>query len=65
MIVISVDIDVGNKEIGIVNEGKNDENVNRRFSEYSIGVIEELALPMFLGFFEEFEFPVTFAIRGQ
>jgi len=65
MIVISVDIDVGNKQIGIVNKGKNDENVNRCFSEYSIGVIEELALPMFLGFFEEFEFPVTFAIRGQ
>jgi hypothetical protein len=65
MLIMSIDIDVGNKELGKVNRGKNDANVNRSLSEYSIGAIEELALPIFTGLFEEFEVPVTFAVRGQ
>jgi hypothetical protein len=65
MLVMSVDVDVGNKELGIVNKGKSDRNVNKNLSEYSIGVIEEMALPMFLSLLERFEIPVTFAIRGQ
>jgi hypothetical protein len=65
MLIMSVDVDVGNKELGIVNKGMNDSNVNKNLSEYSIGVIEELALPMFLSLLEGFEIPVTFAIRGQ
>jgi peptidoglycan/xylan/chitin deacetylase (PgdA/CDA1 family) len=65
MLIVSIDIDVGNKELGKINRGKNDTNVNRSLSEYSVGAIEEWALPMFASLFEEFEVPVTFAIRGQ
>lgn len=64
MLITSIDIDVGNRELGIVNKQRR-KDVNRQFSEYSIGVIEELALPMFLSLLERFEIPVTFAIRGQ
>jgi len=65
ILITSIDIDVGNKELGIINKYRNSRDVNRYFSEYSIGVIEELALPIFLDLFEKFEIPVTFAIRGQ
>jgi len=65
MLIISIDVDVGNKELGKINRGKNDTNVNRFLSEYSIGAIEELALPIFTTLFDEFEVPVTFAVRGQ
>jgi peptidoglycan/xylan/chitin deacetylase (PgdA/CDA1 family) len=64
-LIISIDIDVGNKELGLVYKRKNHKNTNMHSGEYSIGAIEELALPMFLNLFEEFELPVTFAIRGQ
>jgi len=65
MLIISIDIDVGNKELGLVNRGKNDRNVNNQLSEFSVGAVEELALPMFLDLFEKFDHPVTFAVRGQ
>jgi len=65
MLVISVDVDVGNREIGIINKGKNDRNVSSRFSEYRVGEIEEQALPLFVDLFYDFEVPATFAIRGQ
>ncbi len=65
MFIISVDIDVGNKELGAINEGKNDTNVNKHTSEYSIGEIEELAIPLFVDLLSDFEIPITFAIRGQ
>jgi peptidoglycan/xylan/chitin deacetylase (PgdA/CDA1 family) len=65
MMIISIDIDVGNKELGVVNQGRNDRNVNNRLSEFSVGAVEELALPLFLDLFRKFDHPVTFAIRGQ
>lgn len=67
MFIISVDVDVGSKELGVINEGKNDANVSsaRALSEYSVGEIEERGLPLFVDLFEDFEIPVTFAIRGQ
>jgi peptidoglycan/xylan/chitin deacetylase (PgdA/CDA1 family) len=65
MFITSIDVDVGNKELGIINRGQNDSNVSSRFSEYFIGEIEELALPLFVDLFNHFEIPVTFAIRGQ
>lgn len=65
MIVISIDVDVGNKELGIINGGKNDRNVNNYISEYSVGAVEEMALPLFINLFDQFEVPVTFGIRGQ
>ena len=65
MLIISIDIDVGKKELGIINRGKNDANVNRYLDEYSVGVIEERALPLFVDLFSDFGVPATFAVRGQ
>jgi hypothetical protein len=65
MLIISIDVDVGSSKLGLINKGKNDANVHNYFSEYRIGEIEELALPLFIETFNDFEIPVTFAIRGQ
>ena len=65
MLIISIDVDVGSRELGVINNGKNDANVNNRISEYRVGKIEEVALPLFVENFNDFEIPVTFAIRGQ
>jgi len=65
MFIISVDVDVGSKELAIINGGNNDANVSSRFTEYSVGEIEERALPLFVDLFNRFEIPVTFALRGQ
>jgi len=65
ILIISIDVDVGNRKLGLINKGKNDANVNRHISEYSIGKIEEQALPLFTDLFNDLEIPVTFAIRGQ
>lgn len=65
MLIISIDVDVGSRELGLINKGKNDANVHTHLSEYRVGEIEELALPLFVEMFSEFETPVTFAIRGQ
>lgn len=65
MLIISVDVDVGNKKLGEINSGKNDANVHNHISEYRVGKIEEEALPLFVEIFNDFEIPVTFAIRGQ
>ena len=65
MLIISIDVDVGSRELGVINKGKNDVNVRRHFSEYRVGEIEELALPLFVETFNDFEIPLTFAIRGQ
>lgn len=65
ILIISVDVDVGSRELGVINRGKNDANVNRHISEYRVGKIEEAALPLFVEIFDCFEVPVTFAVRGQ
>ena len=65
MFIISVDVDVGCRKLGVINKGKNDANVHRYINEYSVGEIEEKALPLFVNLFDDFEIPVTFAIRGQ
>jgi len=65
MLIISVDVDVGNKMLGVLNRGKNDRNVDSSFGEYVIGEIEEQALPLIVNFFNALEIPVTFGIRGQ
>jgi len=65
MLIISTDIDVGSPELGIINKGKNDANVNNRYSEYQIGAIEEIAVPLFVKTFDTFNIPITFAVRGQ
>ena len=48
MLIISVDVDVGNRKVGLINKGRNDLNVNNYFSEYQVGAIEEMALPLFV-----------------
>jgi len=65
MFIISIDIDVGNKILGSINGGKNDSNVNDYLSEYIVGKIEQMALPLFVDLFEKFSVPATFAVRGQ
>jgi len=65
MFIISIDVDVGSRELGVINRGKNDVNVSNHMSEYRVGEIEELALSLFVEMFDDFEIPVTFAIRGQ
>ena len=65
MLIISIDIDVGTRELGVINKGRNDANVNDRISEYRIGEIEEAAFPFFAEAFSSVDIPVTFAVRGQ
>jgi len=65
IVVVSVDVDVGCKEVGVKNEGKNDLNVHNYLTEEKVGQIEEFAAPLFIKIFNEMEVPVTFAIRGQ
>jgi peptidoglycan/xylan/chitin deacetylase (PgdA/CDA1 family) len=65
MLIMSVDVDVGSKEIGVINRGKNDHNVSRRMSEYEIGEIEEATIPEFIKLLDAYKMPATFAIRGQ
>ena len=65
MLIISIDVDVGRKKLGLINEGKNDANVHKLLSEACVGDIEERALPRFINLFNDFEVPVTFALRGQ
>lgn len=65
MFIITIDVDVGSRELGAINRGKNDANVHRTLTECQVGEIEELALPLLVEVFNDFEIPVTFAIRGQ
>lgn len=65
MVIVSIDVEVGSKALGFANRGRNDANVNKRLSEYQVGEIEELSLPLFLEMFNDLEIPVTFAVRGQ
>jgi len=63
--IISIDTDVGSRKLGVINKGKNDVNIRRHMSEYRVGEIEEVALPLFVDLFNDFKIPVTFAMRGQ
>jgi len=65
MFITSIDVDVGKKELGLLNRGRNDMNISSRFSEFAIGEIEEQALPIFIDLFNNFGVPATFALRGQ
>jgi hypothetical protein len=65
MLIITVDIDVGSSRLGIINKGKRDKDVNTRLSEYKIGKIEELAIPLFVETLGDLGIPITFAVRGQ
>lgn len=65
MLIISTDIDVGSPELGVVNKGKRDRDVNTSLSEYYVGKIEELSIPLFVETFNDFGVPITLAVRGQ
>jgi hypothetical protein len=65
MLIASIDLDVGNRKLGEINQGKNDLNVNNSITEYQIGLIEEIAVPLFFKLFDEIQIPVTIAVRGQ
>ena len=65
MLIISIDVDVGSNELGLINNGKNDFNVNNSLSEAFIGDVESHAVPYFVEIFDSIEVPATFAIRGQ
>jgi hypothetical protein len=65
LLIISIDIDVGHRNVALLNEGKNDHNVHNYLSEYEVGAIEETAIPLFLDLFDHFSVPATLAVRGQ
>lgn len=65
MLIVSTDIDVGSSDLGIINQGKRDRDVNVSLSEYQIGRMEEIAIPPVIKAFNDFEIPITLAIRGQ
>jgi len=64
-LITSIDIDVGSRLIGKINNGKNDLSIHERLSECRVGEIEEETIPLILEFFDLIEVPVTFAVRGQ
>jgi len=65
MFITSIDVDVGSRELGIINRGDNDPYVRKHMSEYRVGEIDEVALPLLIDILNDLEIPVTFAIRGQ
>jgi hypothetical protein len=65
MVIISIDVDAGSPELGRINKGYNDLNVNRQKTEVEVGEVDHLALPIFLEFFDQVRVPATFALRGQ
>jgi peptidoglycan/xylan/chitin deacetylase (PgdA/CDA1 family) len=64
-LIFSIDVDVGNSNVGKINHGKNDRNLSFHLSEYTVGKFEEIAVPLLVKFFEEANVPATFALRGQ
>jgi peptidoglycan/xylan/chitin deacetylase (PgdA/CDA1 family) len=65
MLILSIDVDAGSRQLGLINQGRNDQNVHLCFSESYIGEIEALALPVLTNTLNDLGVPATFAIRGQ
>jgi peptidoglycan/xylan/chitin deacetylase (PgdA/CDA1 family) len=65
LVIFSIDIDVGEKKLGLLNKGKNDSCVHKFYEESRVGEIEEQAIPLFVDLFNSRGIPVTFAVRGQ
>jgi peptidoglycan/xylan/chitin deacetylase (PgdA/CDA1 family) len=65
MLIISIDVDVGNRELGLINKRKNDKNISSDTTEYQVGTMDEISFPFLASIFEDFQVPVTFAVRGQ
>jgi peptidoglycan/xylan/chitin deacetylase (PgdA/CDA1 family) len=64
-LITSIDVDVGSRQLGEVNKGRNDFNVNDYLSERYVGAVEEKTVPLLTQFFDALAIPVTFAVRGQ
>jgi peptidoglycan/xylan/chitin deacetylase (PgdA/CDA1 family) len=65
LLIFSLDVDVGNRKVGVINRGRNDRHVHDFYPESLVGEIEEQALPLLVDMFNDFKIPVTFAVRGQ
>jgi hypothetical protein len=65
MLIVSSDIDVGSSKLGVINKGERDRDVNLRLSEYHIGKVEEISIPMFVEIFDALDIPMSLAVRGQ
>jgi peptidoglycan/xylan/chitin deacetylase (PgdA/CDA1 family) len=64
-LITSIDVDVGSSSVADLNKGKNDINIHEYLTENRVGEIEENTIPALIEFFNCFEIPVTFAVRGQ
>jgi peptidoglycan/xylan/chitin deacetylase (PgdA/CDA1 family) len=51
--------------LGLLNKVKNDKNIVKDMSEYCVGEIDEVAFHLCFETLNNFEIPVTFAMRGQ
>lgn len=65
MLIMSTDIDVGSSKLGLINKGRRDRDINNLVSEYYIGRMEELSIPLFIETFDHFGIPITLGVRGQ
>jgi peptidoglycan/xylan/chitin deacetylase (PgdA/CDA1 family) len=65
MLIFSNDVDAGSPNLGVLNESKRDSDVNLNLSEYAVGKIEEMCIPLMLEVFDEFDVKMTFGVRGQ
>ncbi len=65
MFIVSIDVDVGNEKLGVINQGRFDRDVSDYDSERFVGEVEQRNLPLLFDLFEDLEIPVTFAFRGQ
>ena len=65
MLIISIDVDVGNSDIGRINGGQNDLNVHNFLSEARVGDAESGSIPYIIDIFDFYGVAATFAIRGQ
>jgi len=65
ILIFSIDVDVGSEKLSKINNGKYDRFVNDLYSEKEMGKIEEKVVPVLIQLFDDYEIPVTFALRGQ
>jgi peptidoglycan/xylan/chitin deacetylase (PgdA/CDA1 family) len=65
ILIVSADIDVGSSKLGVINKGERDRDINLHLSEYHIGEVEEISIPLFIETFDAFEIPMTLGVRGQ
>jgi peptidoglycan/xylan/chitin deacetylase (PgdA/CDA1 family) len=65
LFVMSLDVDVGSHLLGKEYNGLCDKKIHNYLPESRLGEIEELVVPQLAKLFDDFEIPVTFAVRGK